>query len=251
MIQHLALHLIVHKFQNSMESFEATSMTTPSHDDQVVEYVVIEGSEALAVPHMNDGDILLIYEDSGEHFLEDLSSTSTSAGIKRKYQRPKTSLGFFLQEEKCKSGKFDYTASMAKWKSLYLSEKVKYKIMHGDAKEKLGIQINSVSSGSKSDSKEKKLERDRLRQKEIRRGENQKKIEGRANVEKLKEILYNKEMKLSEMENKTEDLKSELLACDLETHAVEKMLKEKEKLESLLKEKFKMVFKHHSGCNNK
>ena len=53
------------------------------------------------------------------------------------------------------------------------------------------------------------------------------------------------------MKNKTEDLKSELLVCDLETHAVEKMLKEKEKLEFLMKEKFKMGFKHHSGCNNK
>ena len=96
--------------------------TSPSHDDQVVEYVVIEGSEALAVPHMSAGDILLVYEDSGEHFLEDLSSMSTSAGFKRKYHRPKTSLGFFLQEEKCKSGKFDYpaSASMAKWKSLRL-----------------------------------------------------------------------------------------------------------------------------------
>ena len=132
-----------------------------------------------------------------------------------------------------------------------LSEKVKYNIMHADAKEKLGIQLNNMCSGSKSDSKEKKLERDRLRQKEIRRGENQKKIGGRANAKKLKEILYNKEMKLSEMKNKTEDLKSELLVCDLETHAVEKMLKEKEKLEFLMKEKFKMGFKHHSGCNNK
>ena len=168
--------------------------TSPSHDDQVVEYVVIEGSEALAVPHMSAGDILLVYEDSGEHFLEDLSSMSTSAGIKRKYQRPKTSLGFFLQEEK----------SMAKWKSFDLSEKVKYKIMHADAKEKLGIQLNNMSSGSKSDSKEKKLGRDHLRQKEIRRGGNQKKIEGRANVEKLKEILCNKKMKLSEMKNKTD-----------------------------------------------
>ena len=45
-----------------------------------------------------------------------------------------------------------------------------------------------------------------------------------------------------------EELQSRLISVQVETKAVLKLIKESEKSETIMKEKYKLVFKHHSKC---
>ena len=173
----------------------------------------------------------------------------------RKKQAPTNPYGYFLLEEKArlaiKSESLDITEALSKWKSLNSLEKAKYQKMYRDEKDKLGnLYRKSIKKNKMKPEEvhEKKLAKDRLRQQKIRSKTAMKIYQEKNNIEKLETMIQRKTEKITSLKTMKERLKSELFSSELETQAVVKLINEKENAEKVMKEKYKLVFKHHSVC---
>ena len=95
------------------------------------------------------------------------------------------------------------------------------------------------------------LERDRVRQGKIRAKNALTKKLSLGNVSKLKRMIKRKEDYILQLEVAGKDLKADLVRFEVENQATVKLIKDKEKAEVVVKEKYKLVFKHHSACRKK
>ena len=174
---------------------------------------------------------------------------------KRKRQAPTNPYDYFLLEEKSrlaiKSESLDTSEALSKWKSLNPLEKAKYQKMYRDEKGKLGnLHKRSIKKNKMKPEEvhEKKLARDRLRQQKIRSKSAMKINQEKKNIEKLEIMIQRKTEKITSLKTLKERFKLDLLSSELETQAVVKLIYEKENCEKIMKEKYKLVFKHHSVC---
>ena len=99
-----------------------------------------------------------------------------------------------------------------------------------------------------SKAQQNKLLRDKIYQKQKREAKSREKDQEKANLEKLKNIVAAKIAKKTEMKTRGEQLQSKLTSLQIETQAVEQLIKEGGKSEVLIKEKYKLVYKHHNKC---
>eukprot|EP00092_Neocalanus_flemingeri_P003165 GFUD01003383.1.p1 GENE.GFUD01003383.1~~GFUD01003383.1.p1 ORF type:complete len:287 (-),score=98.98 GFUD01003383.1:37-897(-) len=173
-------------------------------------------------------------------------------------QAPASPYGLFLRELKLKleaEGKtLDSSVALAMWKALGPKEKAKYSKMYREEKREMGDSYRSDISEKKEDpeiTREKKNERERLRQKTLRGAEAQKKNQEKVNIAKLKEMIEKKTKKIAGLEAMTDDLKKKIVECDIETKAVLKLIKGKEQAEEIMKGKYKVVFKHMTKCKKR
>ena len=90
--------------------------------------------------------------------------------------------------------------------------------------------------------KEKKQKRDRLREVQITKIAKQKQIFELNNITEIKEMVFKREEKLLEMKNKTDKFILDLLSCEDEIQTFLKIMKEREKSEGIMKEKYKSVY---------
>ena len=236
---------------------EPLQTASTSQDTQELHFDIL--AEPVNISDLvNDAEIWVVVDDSGDTLRCESSGVTLSAkpqlpveaeGAKKK--RPTTSLGHFLAEEKSKCDKFDYKAALSKWRAFDSKEKVRYQEMYKEAKIKFGENNDARIGTERKVVKENKQKRDRLRQVKIRKIAKQKQELEVVNIEKMKEMILRKEEKLSEMKNKTDRLELDLLSCEDEIQAVLKTIKESEKSEGIMKEKYKSVYKHHSACPKK
>ena len=194
--------------------------------------------------------------EGGENLIDQLPVKAVSKQSEK--QAPKNPLGHFLLEEKTKlsnsSEKLNYPVVMSKWKSLSSLQKEKYKKMYKDEKDKLGKSYRSNIHKNKMNPElvhEKKLKRDRKWQTHLREKKAQEKAQEKENIEKLKKMVERKTEKKFQMEALGENLRSELLSYQIETQAVLKLIKEKERSHVVMKEKYKLAFKHRTSCLQK
>ena len=93
-----------------------------------------------------------------------------------------------------------------------------------------------------------KLLRDKVYQKQRRGVKAMEKAREKVNIKKLETMIAAKIEKKERLKDVGEELQSRLISVQVETKAVLKLIKESEKSENIMKEKYKLVFKHHSKC---
>ena len=93
-----------------------------------------------------------------------------------------------------------------------------------------------------------KLLRDKFYQKQKREAKAREKDQVKVNLEKLKNIIAAKIEKKPKVKTLGEQLQSRLTSLQIETQAVDQLIKEREKSVVLMKEKYKLVYKHHNKC---
>ena len=96
-----------------------------------------------------------------------------------------------------------------------------------------------------AEAKERKRVRDNLYQKSKKE---KKKTQEMVNREMLERMIAVKIEKRAEMSACGDQLEKKLVSLNLEIQAVEKMISEREKSEAVMKEKFRLVYRHQSRC---
>ena len=96
------------------------------------------------------------------------------------------------------------------------------------------------------EAREKKAKKDREWQKKVREARTMKIIQETENIKKLNRMILKRTDKIQQMNLMGESLRSELLEHKFENEAIVKLMKEKVKAECIMKQKYKLVFKHHS-----
>ena len=201
-----------------------------------------------------------VVEDISESYdrIENVKGREHETKKNRPQQSPKNPYGQFLHMEKLglidNSQRLDATKVLAKWKSLSSHERAKYQKMYQTEKDELGDLYRSDIKKNKmtpEKAKEKKLTRNCLRQKNIRKANTLKDMKEKMNINKLKKIILRKTERISELNKKTEELNSELLSLETSTQAAKKLIQKEENAEVIMKKKYKLAFSHHSVCHKK
>ena len=120
-----------------------------------------------------------------------------------------------------------------------------------DLSEVAGKKIKTRKKRTKMSDEEahiKKLARDRLWQKNVRVENSAQKLQTKSNRERLEIMIKSKKDKLIRREMEKQEIEADLMKCKADNEVVLKLLKEKEREEVFVKEKFKKIFKHQSVC---